>query len=139
MILYLDTSALVKLIRREEGSELVHEAADKATALAASQLAKVEVHSALARLRREGAPDHLLTSYLSSFRSLWAPMAQVGMDRAVDAASGLCLKHPLRALDAIHLASALLLREMGGLVVVFATADVRLKLAAQAEGFPTVG
>ena len=58
------------------------------------------------------------------------------MDRTVDAACGLCLKHQLRTLDAIHLASALLLREEGGLAVVFACAEGGLREAAAAEGFP---
>ena len=135
MILYLDPSALVKLVRVEEGSEAVWEAAEAAQALASSTLARIEVHSAFARLLREGHPHEAIRASLVAFEEVWAGLAQVAMDRTVDAACGLCLKHPLRTLDAIHLASALLLREEGGLAVVFACADGRLVEAAAAEGF----
>ena len=135
MILYLDTSALVKLLRVEQGSEAVWEASERAQALASSNLAKIEVHSAFARLLREGLSSEVVRASLVEFEELWSGMAQVQMDRAVAAACGLCLKHPLRTLDAIHLASALSLREEGGLEVVFACADERLREAAAAEGF----
>lgn len=138
MILYLDTSALVKLLRIEQGSEAVWEAAEDAKALASSTLARVEVHSAFARLLREGQSSEAIRTSLAEFEELWLGMAQVQMDRAVDAACGLCIKHPLRTLDAIHLASALLLREEGGLEVVFACADGRLRDAAVTEGFRLV-
>ncbi|MDP1832895.1 MAG: type II toxin-antitoxin system VapC family toxin [Geothrix sp.] len=138
MILYLDTSALVKLLRVELDSEAVWKAAENAKALASSTLARVEVHSAFARLLREGQPSEAIQTSLVEFEELWRGMAQVQMDRAVDAACGLCIKHPLRTLDAIHLASALLLREEGGLEVVFACADGRLRDAAAAEGFRLV-
>jgi predicted nucleic acid-binding protein len=135
LILYLDTSAFVKLLHREEGSETVRSAFGQAQAIASSALAQVEVHSALARLRREGAADEVLRGWLGSFSELWNGMAQVSMDRAVGPACGLCLRYPLRALDAVHLASALLLRGEGGLELVFATWDGRLKDAARQEGF----
>ena len=135
MILYLDTSALVKLLRIEEGSGQVRQAAESAQALASSTLAKIEVHAALARLLREGEELEVIQSSRQAFEAMWQDMAQVQMDRTVDAACGLCRRHPLRSLDAIHLASALLLREEGGLEVQFACADNRLATAAQAEGF----
>ena len=135
MILYLDTSALVKLVRVEDGSEAVWEAAEAAQALASSSLARIEVHSAFARLLREGQPCAAISASLVDFENLWAGVAQVAMDRSMDAACGLCLKHPLRTLDSIHLASALLLREEGGLAVQFACTDGRLREAAAAEGF----
>ena len=135
MILYLDTSAFVKLIHKEEGSERVRSAFAQAQAVASSTLAKVEIHSALARLRREGEGDPALSGWLSAFSEMWHGMARVSMDRAVDGACVLCLRHPLRALDAVHLASAMLLRAEGGLQVVFASWDGRLKEAARQEGF----
>jgi predicted nucleic acid-binding protein len=139
VILYLDTSALVKLIHPEAGSEVVRRAVAQANALATSVLTRIEVHATLARLGREGASQELLTSWFSAFARLWVPMALINMDRAVDVASGLCLKHPLRSLDAIHLASALRIREEGQLEVAFATADRRLGEAARKEGFALVG
>jgi hypothetical protein len=139
LILYLDTSMLVKLIHPEAGSDTIRAAAGQAKALASSTLAKVEVHSALARLAREGVPGEALSRRFSAFSALWERMARISMDRAADAAAGLCLKHPLRAPDAVHLASALLLRTEGGLEVVFGSADARLQDAARNEGFRIVG
>ena len=138
MILYLDTSALVKLLRVEPGSEAVWEASERAQAMASSNLAKIEVHSAFARLLREGQPSEVVGASLVEFEELWNGMAQVQINRAADAACGLCFKHSLRTLDAIHLASALLLREEGGLEVVFACADGRLREAAAMEEFRLV-
>ena len=131
MILYLDTSALVKLLRIEQGSELVGKAAEAAAALAASTLARIEVHSALARLLREGQPSESVRASLVAFETLWKAVAQVQMDRAVDAACGLCHKHPIRTLDAIHLASAL---SLGDDLDSFVVYDVRLAEAARIAG-----
>ena len=139
MILYLDTSSLVKLIHSEEGSQAVSMAAAQAHALATSALTRIEVHSTLARLGREGAPPERLASWFEAFSTLWVPMAMIRIDRVVDSACGLCLKHPLRSPDAIHLASALRLREEGLLEVAFATADASLAEAARREGFYLAG
>jgi hypothetical protein len=52
----------------------------------------------------------------------------------VGEARALLVRHPLRAGDAIQLASALLLRRELGDTVVFAAYDDHLKSAAKAEG-----
>ncbi|MEK7696897.1 MAG: type II toxin-antitoxin system VapC family toxin, partial [Pseudomonadota bacterium] len=54
MILYLDTSALVKLYVREAGSGEVKKLARESAALATSIVAYAEVRAAFARLMREG-------------------------------------------------------------------------------------
>ena len=53
-------------------------------------------------------------------------------------ARALLVRHPLRAGDAIQLASALLLRRELGEPVAFAAYDDRLKAAAKAEGLVVV-
>ena len=45
----------------------------------------------------------------------------------------------VKTLDAIHLATALLLAEPGGEPIVFATHDVGQAIAARALGFTTTG
>jgi hypothetical protein len=45
----------------------------------------------------------------------------------------------MRTLDAIHLASALLLRERRGFALVFATRDPQQARSARAPGFECVG
>ena len=55
MILYLDTSALVKLYVEEPNSEEVRSAVDGAVAVAVSEVSYTEARSALARREREGS------------------------------------------------------------------------------------
>jgi hypothetical protein len=52
-------------------------------------------------------------------------------------ASELILRHPLRTLDAIHLAAAQEAKRRFAVTPLFVTADQVLLLAAIAEGFPT--
>ncbi len=54
MILYLDTSALVKLYVQEAHSALVLQAVHRAEAVASHWLAYVETYAAFSRLSREG-------------------------------------------------------------------------------------
>lgn len=53
MILYLDTSALVKLYAEERGREEVQSAVREARVVAISEIGYVEARSALARKERE--------------------------------------------------------------------------------------
>ena len=55
MILFLDTSALVKLYVVEDGSETTHQAAQQADILAVSRIAWAEFHAVLVVLQ----PDNL--------------------------------------------------------------------------------
>ena len=66
------------------------------------------------------------------FEREWPAFAVIELDQAlVERASGLAVKRGLRSLDALHLASALLLPREG---VVVATWDQRLHAAGLAEG-----
>lgn len=53
MIVYLDTSALIKLYIREQGTEEVRGIIQQADLVATSKVAYVEARAALSRLRRE--------------------------------------------------------------------------------------
>ncbi len=53
MILYLDTSSLVKLYLEEDGRQAVRSLVDRAAVVATSVIAYPEARSAFARLRRE--------------------------------------------------------------------------------------
>ena len=59
MILYLDTSSLVKLYLDEIHSEAVHRWAQEAEVLATSRVAYPETFAALARRWREGDFDEM--------------------------------------------------------------------------------
>lgn len=138
MILFLDTSALVKIYLAEPGSERMREAVTREEPQAVSVLAFAEVHATFARRRREAlllAPEH--EQLQLAFADDWEELTQVQVGAAVlEFVPGLCKRHPLWGADAVHLASALFLREEG-LEVLFACSDRNLLEAAAAEGLPT--
>ena len=140
MIRYFDSSALAKRYLDEPGSESVArwlEGGSKAT----SRITGVEVASAVARRIRGGrlAPaeaDILAPAFDEDTRGLL--FVEVS-DTVVRKARTLVFLHSLRAADALHLASALHLRERSGRPVVLVSWDADLLRAARAEGLRTLG
>ncbi len=135
MKLYLDTSALVKLYVDEHGSALVRSRVHEAELVATSEIAYLETRSALARRRREKAFS--LAAHrrlLEDFEIDWDRYLKVAATMTlIRSAAGFADRHPLRANDALHLASAALLRN--GEDVMFASWDDTLDRAAKREGF----
>jgi predicted nucleic acid-binding protein len=114
LILYLDTSALVKLYAEEPGSDEVRNAAREARGVAVSEVGYVETRSALARKEREGffsteEHDVAVESLKRDFREVYLARPVTG--EVIARAGELVREHTLRAYDAIHLATALALRE----------------------------
>lgn len=124
-MIYLDTSALLKLIFDETGSRKLEEYLADRTALVSSALLVIEGRRGVLRRAPERAPrlDVLLTQ---------VKMVTVS-DAVVESASR--LPDPmLRSLDAIHLATALLIREDLDALVSY---DDRLTASAAAHGLHT--
>jgi predicted nucleic acid-binding protein len=122
---YVDTSALVKLIAAEaESRELIEYLGVRATRIA-SAIVVVELGRALGR-----RPDvDASRSFLVLDR-----LVLVDTDRRIlERAAGLAPAE-LRSLDAIHLATALEVRDSIDAVVTY---DDRLAAAAQIHGFAT--
>jgi hypothetical protein len=116
----------------------MREAAAQGDPIVASYLAFAEIHATFARRRREGL---LLATEFEQLRLRfaedWQELTQVPIGAEVLAlVPGLCERHPLRGADALHLASALLLRQ-GGLEATFACSDRHLLVAAASEGLTT--
>ncbi len=135
MIVFVDTSVLVKLYVEEPGSEQMRSLTAQGEPMAASYLAFAEMHATLARRQREGLlhPDEFEELSLR-WAEDWQGLTQVPIGVEVLAlVPGLCEIHPLRGADALHLASALLLQE-NGLDVTFACSDRLLLAAATSEG-----
>lgn len=108
---------------------------------ATSRLTAAEVASAAHRRAREGAlPARGLRRVLDA---LEADVERYVLVEAgppvVSRATALLARHPLRALDAVHLASALELREELGHRVEFVCFDAALAAAARSEGLPVLG
>ncbi len=136
MILYLDTSSLVKLYVEEEGSESVRRQVAGATAVATSVIAYVEARAAFARKHREGGLSEEEYGHVSdAFGQEWGSYLAVEVSEVIVTLAGdLAEGHDLRGFDALHLASALALRDRTQSPVVFSCADGRLRAAAGAEG-----
>ncbi|ROS23569.1 type II toxin-antitoxin system VapC family toxin [Cellulomonas sp. PhB150] len=132
-IVYLDTSALVKLCVAEPGSDLVAALWDGADLVATSRLADAEVRAVLAAGQRAGRLEPAQArAALAAWSRLWPGLHVVELQEVITAgAATLVGTHPLRAADALHLASALVLRSPD---LVVAAWDEHLVAAARAEG-----
>jgi predicted nucleic acid-binding protein len=137
---YFDTSALIKRLTREAGSQRVATLITTDPWLATSKVAFAEVHAALARKLREGSLTPSTHKRIAdSFDSDWRVYLRIDLvDALLALTRDLVLRHPLRGFDAVHLASALRLRELTGEAVQFIASDERLLLAANNEGLATV-
>ena len=140
MRLYLDTSALVKLYVEEEGSPLVRKAVDEAETIATSIVGYVEARSAFARRHREKGIS--LLDYRRIIRNLDSDWERYLILQTTDAlirrAGRLAEGHNLRAYDAIHLASAVILRQRLADALSFACWDSQLQASARREGLALV-
>lgn len=136
MILYLDTSSLVKLYVAEAGSSEVRALVDRADVISTSVVAFPETRSAFARLTREGTltPEDL-ASARGAFLLDWESILKVrALKRVYEQAGDLTEKHGLRGFDALHLASFLeILDQAEGEQVEFSAFDSRLNAAVAAE------
>jgi predicted nucleic acid-binding protein len=134
-MLYWDTSALVKQYIIEQGTEAIYQW--QAESAATCMIAFTEVHSAVMRRRREGTlSESVARSILRAFRQDWSSYLRVPVhEGAITRGAALIERHKLRTLDALHLASALQLREELGEAIALIAADGDLLKAAAAEGF----
>ncbi len=144
MILYLDSSALVKRYVEEEGTNEVDALWEEAGEVITSTVAFAECLSALSRRFREGLfseAEYLKT--VAGFKEEYPRFILVPMTHELNnMVEKVLFGYPLRGFDAIHLASALLVQKAGGLGVTFACFDRNLNIAARGEGlsvpFPTL-
>lgn len=141
MILFCDTSALVKLYVREEFSDEVCALADKAKAIAASRIGWAETMATLARRVRESPADaHAIEVVRSRFRTDWPSFAIVEVTQPlVELAGDYADTFALRGYDSVQLAAARLLQEATDGAFCFACFDTRLQKAASVLGMQTLG
>lgn len=136
MIVYLDTSAIVKAVGDEAGTEEARRLWFHADARFSSRIAYAEARAALARASRPGRGD--LAEGAAARRELevrWNDVQPVEVtDDLVRFAGDLADRRGLRGYDSVHLASALAL----GSEVVMASWDRELNQAASAEGLHTL-
>lgn len=134
MILYLDTSSLVKLYVDEAGARAVRAAVEEAEMVATSVVAYAEARAALARRRREKsltAREHGRAR--GALDADWPHLLVLEVTEPLARAAGdLAERHRLRGFDAVHLASFLRLgEEFAGEDLRFSAADAALVRAAR--------
>ncbi|KAF0221275.1 MAG: hypothetical protein FD174_413 [Geobacteraceae bacterium] len=135
MIIYLDTSSLVKLYVDEAYSDSVREWTAEAEVIATCRVAHPETLSVLTRRYNSG--DIAKREYekvAHVFAGEWGSYAALDFDEIE--AGRLVKKYGLRGFDGVHLASAKLLASVDANVqVAFSSFDERLNNAARREGF----
>jgi uncharacterized protein len=119
---YLDASALVKLVKAEPETAPLRAALGAWPVCVASELIRVE---AICTARRVGGKDVLDRANAALERITLIPISQQIIELA-----GAEHARPLRAMDAIHLATALTMHEHLGAVFVY---DADLYAAANAH------
>ncbi len=137
---YFDSSALIKRFVEEAGSKRVEALIEAELPPATSKVAYAEVHAGLARkLRERGLTPAAHRSAARTFDADWRAYVRVDLvDALLILARDLVQRRPLRGFDAIHLASALRLRDQIGDEVRFVASDERLLAVASSEGLATV-
>ncbi|MDK9719005.1 MAG: type II toxin-antitoxin system VapC family toxin [Trichlorobacter sp.] len=136
MILYADTSSLVKLYVEEAGSDAVRELVRKADMVASCRVALPEMVSALTRRhhnRQIETPVYELL--IQAVRNDWRRLVALEFDEQL--AADLVQRHALRGYDAVHLASAVQLSNNDQVNMVFSSYDQQLMQAANDEGLVT--
>jgi predicted nucleic acid-binding protein len=132
VVLYVDSSALLKRYVAEHDSEVADSLLATDPVLATARITEVEVRRNLARLLDEPSAATAKRQFLADLDAfaLVAVDATTCNEAARVAESTLC-----RSLDAIHIAAAL----RAGRRTTFLTFDVRQAAAARAAGLAVIG
>lgn len=135
MWVYCDTSAMAKRYVREPGRAALMKALARRRVVS-SVLMPVELHSAFSRRVREGTLATIalprLFERVATDRAHWT-LIQTTKDVLAEA-EALLEAHPLRTLDAVHVASARIFQRRMRVPVMFVSADGRQLTAAAREG-----
>lgn len=139
---FLDTSALLKRYVSEIGTAWIQSltAQSSSNLLIVARITWVEVQSGLARRQREGGlstnhANQILQAFRYHFDNQYQKVEL--LPTVTQLAGQLVSRHPLRAYDAVQLASALSisqqLSQKNNVTFTFLTADDRLLKVARAE------
>jgi predicted nucleic acid-binding protein len=133
MILYLDTSALVKRYVMEPGSKEVIDLIEQADTVGSILLTRVEMASALTKaMRLNWVEPKDVDNAWQDFLSHWQSFTRLSVTPAlIERASRLAWDNGLRGYDATHFAAALIWQETLETPVMLVTYDRELWLAAK--------
>ncbi len=141
MILFCDTSALVKLYIREDFTDDVLAASAESSAIAVCRIAYAEAMAALARRAREYPIDAAaIDAVRERLRADWADYAIVEVTQPLlELAGEYADTFALRGYDSVQLAAARTLHEVSCEQVRFACFDGRLQKASKVLGLQELG
>jgi len=125
-VFYLDASAVVKLFRSEDETSLLREALEGASTWVSTELVSVE---ARCTARRLGVPG-----LVERAEGVLENIELLAYTQAIQTRAGAGFRPALRALDAIHAATALALADDLESVFVY---DLELSEALTSEGLRT--
>jgi len=140
MIIYLDTSDLVKLYVLEKNSLQIKENVNKSQVVATSIISYVEARAAFARkLREKGLSESEYRRIIRTLDNDWENYFVLNVsEETVKLAGYLCEKYWLRGYDALHLACASILNKNITGNIYFSCSDSKLNKTAQKEKVGTV-
>lgn len=129
-LLYLDTSALIRIYTQEPDHQKVVTEKGQASGVVCHDITYVEAIAALSGRRTVkllSAREY--QTAIHAFQNDWPTFRHIGIDdQLLQDAAALAQAHPLRAYDAMHLAAALAVAPLG---IQFMTFDVTLRAIAE--------
>jgi predicted nucleic acid-binding protein len=133
---FWDTSALIPLMLEEAESERMRQLLAEDGAIAISTITPLEIASTLWRRRHAGLlsvdQHHEAEAMFAELSARWSEVAQTSL--ILKTALRVVTRHPLRTLDAIQLAAAIVLCDEPACMTLVRL-DKDLATAARAEGF----
>jgi predicted nucleic acid-binding protein len=137
VIVYLDTSIVLRILLGQPRRLALWGKWDEAFT---SEIMGLEARRALDRLRLASAlDDEDVATLQGELARIENTIGTISLTRTVLHRASLPMATPVKTLDAIHLASALLLHEHHPEALLFATHDARQSVAARALGFECLG
>jgi len=136
VILFCDTSALIKLYIVEEGSVALKKLLQEAEAVALSRIAWAEAYAALSRRAREVPEDVVVIEQAKlALAADWPHFVVLEIDQSiVELAGDYADTFALRGYDSVQLASAFKAGRISQIPIFFACYDMRLNKAAKLLG-----
>lgn len=136
---FWDTSAIVPLLITEPQSHSMRAMLAQDPVIATAEITAVEITSALWRRRHRGevsaAAHHDTEASFADLSMRWREIVHSTV--VTETALRVLTRRPLKTLDALQLASALVLAPTPD-ALPFVTLDKKLAAAARAEGFPVL-
>lgn len=135
-LIYLDTSALVKLYVREPGTDDVQRLAKSSASIGTSLISKAEAAAAFSKAIRVGyLPPEEARAAWGAFLDAWPSVVRLAINETIATQAGtLAFSYGLRGYDAVHLATALNWQDTLDVPVLFATYDQQLwEIAKQVQ------